>query len=432
MDPQTLLFSIFTPEGRENSFPALEALRETAPVYYDKDLDTYFLTTYAHCQAVLTDAAFRTPDLSWCEEHLPDWRDHPAADFFYASLLRANSPHHSRLRRLVNAGFTPRRVAALQSAVEDLTDLHLDAFADATADGGAANFQELVGYPLPVAVVGELIGVPAADRPRFRSLGSDASRLLEPVRGPEDWARADAAVTELRAYFEELLQRRGREPREDLATVLLEAHEGQERLTRRELVDTLLLVFVAGFETTTAMLGLVTHALLTHPDQRDLVTGDPGLAAQAVEEALRWDTPVQMTERIATERTEIGGVTIPVGANVTTVLTAANRDPAQFPDPHRFDVRRSGTKVLSFSAGPHYCLGAALARLEGTVAVRRLFARFPHLAVSGVPVRRESFSLRVYEDLPLTAHGPLTAYGPMTSLDRATLNTHHSERVTSS
>lgn len=432
MDPQTLLFSIFTPEGRENSFPALEALRETAPVYYDKDLDTYFLTTYAHCQAVLTDAAFRTPDLSWCEEHLPDWRDHPAADFFYASLLRANSPHHSRLRRLVNAGFTPRRVAALQSAVEDLTDLHLDAFADATADGGAANFQELVGYPLPVAVVGELIGVPAADRPRFRSLGSDASRLLEPVRGPEDWARADAAVTELRAYFEELLQRRGREPREDLATVLLEAHEGQERLTRRELVDTLLLVFVAGFETTTAMLGLVTHALLTHPDQRDLVTGDPGLAAQAVEEALRWDTPVQMTERIATERTEIGGVTIPVGANVTTVLTAANRDPAQFPDPHRFDVRRSGTKVLSFSAGPHYCLGAALARLEGTVAVLRLFARFPHLAVSGVPVRRESFSLRVYEDLPLTAHGPLTAYGPMTSLDRATLNTHHSERVTSS
>ena len=432
MDPQTLLFSIFTPEGRENSFPALEALRETAPVYYDKDLDTYFLTTYAHCQAVLTNAAFRTPDLSWCEEHLPDWRDHPAADFFYASMLRANSPHHGRLRRLVNAGFTPRRVAALQSAVEDLTDLHLDAFADATADGGAANFQELVGYPLPVAVVGELIGVPAADRPRFRSLGSDASRLLEPVRGPEDWARADAAVTELRAYFEELLQRRGREPREDLATVLLEAHEGQERLTRRELVDTLLLVFVAGFETTTAMLGLVTHALLTHPDQRDLVTGDPGLAAQAVEEALRWDTPVQMTERIATERTEIGGVTIPVGANVTTVLTAANRDPAQFPDPHRFDVRRSGTKVLSFSAGPHYCLGAALARLEGTVAVLRLFARFPHLAVSGVPVRRESFSLRVYEDLPLTAHGPLAAYGPMTSLDRATLNTHHSERVTSS
>ncbi|MDG5809327.1 cytochrome P450 [Streptomyces ossamyceticus] len=427
MDPQTLLLSIFTPEGRENPFPALEALRETAPVYYDKDLDTYFLTTYAHCQAVLTDTAFRTPDLSWCEEHLPDWRDHPAADFFYASMFRANHPDHSRLRRLVNAGFTPRRVAALQSAVEDLTDGYLDALADASAHGRAVNFQELVGYPLPVAVAGELIGVPAADRPRFRRLGSDASRLLKPVRSPEDWARADAAVTELRAYFEELLQRRRREPREDLATVLLEAQEGQERLTRRELVDTLLLVFVTGFETATATLGLVTHALLTHPDQRDLVTGDPELAAQAVEEALRWDSPVLMTERIATERTEIAGVTIPVGANVTTVLTAANRDPAQFPDPHRFDVRRSGTKVLSFGAGPHYCLGAALARLEGTVAVRRLFARFPELAVSGVPVRRESYSLRVYENLPLTAHGSVT------SPDRATTITRHeSEGVTSS
>ncbi|MGY5128284.1 cytochrome P450 [Streptomyces nigrescens] len=407
MDPQTLLFSLFTPEGRENPFPALEALREAAPVYYDKDLDTYFLTTYKHCQAVLTDAVFRTPDLSWCEEHLPDWRDHPAADFFYSSMLRANQPDHTRLRRLVGAGFTPRRVAALRTAVEDLTDGLLDTFADATAHGAVANFQELVGYPLPVAVVGELIGVPAADRPQFRKLGSDASRLLEPVRTAEDWARADAAVTELRVYFEDLLLRRRSEPREDLATVLLEAQEGQERLTRRELVDTLLLIFVAGFETTTGMLGLLTHALLTHPDQRDLVTGDPELAVQAVEEALRWDTPVQMTERIAAEPAEIGGVRVPAGANVTAVLTAANRDPAQFSDPHRFDVRRSGTKGLSFSAGPHYCLGAVLARLEGAVAVRRLFTRFPGLALAKDPVRRESVSLRVYEDLPLTACGPV-------------------------
>ncbi|MFF3766291.1 cytochrome P450 [Streptomyces sp. NPDC001922] len=405
MDPQALLFSLFTPEGRENPFPALETLRETAPVYYDKDLDTYFLTTHEHCQAVLTDAAFRTPDLSWCEEHLSDWRDHPAAEFFYASMLRANQPDHTRLRRLVGRGFTPRRVAALRTAVEGLTDGLLDTFAETAAREGSANFQELVGYPLPVAVVGELIGVPAGDHPRFRRLGSDASRLLEPVRTPEDWARADAAVVELRAYFEELLDRRRAEPREDLATVLLEEQEGQERLSRRELVDTLLLVFVAGFETTTAMLGLATHALLAHPGQRALLAAEPDLAAQAVEEALRWDTPVQMTERIAGERTEIGGVTVPAGANVTTVLTAANRDPAQFTDPHRFDIRRTGSKVLSFSAGPHYCLGAALARLEGAVAVDRLFTRFPGLALAGPPVRRESFSLRVYEDLPLTTDG---------------------------
>ncbi|MET9604126.1 cytochrome P450 [Streptomyces sp. NPDC006512] len=402
MDPQALLFSLFTPEGRENPFLALETLRENFPVYYDKDLDTYFLTTYADCQAVLTDSSFRTPDLSWCEDNLPDWREHPAADFFYASMLRANQPDHTRLRRLIGAGFTPRRVAALSGAVEELTDSLLDAFAEATADGGAANFQELVGYPLPVAVVGELIGVPAEDRLRFQRLGGDASRLLEPVRTEEDWARADAAVTELRVYFEDLLQRRAAEPREDLATVLLETGEGQERLTRKEVVDTLILTFVAGFETTAAMLGIVTHALLTHPGQRAALDADPELAAQAVDEALRWDTPVQMTERIASVATEIRGVTVPAGANVTTVLAAANRDPAQFPDPHRFDVRRSGSRVMSFSAGPHYCLGAALARLEGSIAVRRLFARFPGLALAGTPVRRESFSLRMYEDLPLT------------------------------
>ncbi|MCB5164673.1 cytochrome P450 [Streptomyces bambusae] len=416
MNPQDLLFSLFTPEGRENPFPALEALRENFPVYYDKDLDTYFLTTYADCQAVLTDSSFRTPDLAWCEDHLPDWREHPAADFFYASMLRANQPDHTRLRRLIGAGFTPRRVAALSTAVEELTDSLLDAFAEATADGAAANFQELVGYPLPVAVVGELIGVPAEDRLRFQRLGGDASRLLEPVRTEEDWARADAAVIELRAYFEDLLQRRAVEPREDLATVLLETGEGQDRLTRKEVVDTLLLTFVAGFETTAAMLGIATHALLTHPEQRAALEADPELAAQAVDEALRWDTPVQMTERIASVATEIRGVAVPAGANVTTVLAAANRDPAQFTDPHRFDVRRSGSRVMSFSAGPHYCLGAALARLEGSIAVTRLFARFPGLALAGTPVRRESFSLRMYEDLPLTT---TTAAGSVAAPARA-------------
>ncbi|MEU3708547.1 cytochrome P450 [Streptomyces catenulae] len=400
---QTLLFSLFTPEGRENPHPALEALRRTAPVYHDPDLDTFFLTTFADCQAVLTDTAYRTPDLTWCEENLPDWREHPAADFFYSSMLRANGADHTRLRRLAGKGLTPRRVTALRDAVERITDGLLDDLADATSDGGAANFQELVGYPLPVAVVGELLGVPEADGARFRALGSDASRLLEPVRTPEDWERADRAVEQLRGYFLELAERRRQEPADDLATAL--ALENAGTLTEHELVDTLLLVFVAGFETTTGLLGLAVHALLRHPEQLARLAADPGLVPQAVEEALRWDTPVQMTERIAGRTGVIGGVPVPEGANVTTVLTAANRDPALHPDPHRFDVTRTGSRVLSFSGGPHYCLGAALARLEGAVALRRLLARFPRLASAGDPVRRESFSLRVFEDLPV-GHGP--------------------------
>ncbi|WP_399082234.1 cytochrome P450 [Streptomyces sp. BBFR2] len=414
---QALLHSLFTPEGRENPHPALEALRRTAPVHHDPDLDTFFLTTYADCQTVLTDTGYRAPDLSWCEEHLPDWREHPAAGFFYSSMLRANGADHTRLRRLTGKGFTPRRVAALRAAVEEITDGLLDDLADATSGGGTANFQELIGYPLPVAVVGELIGVPVADRARFRALGSDASRLLEPVRTPQDWARADTAVTQLRCYFEELTARRQREPAGDLATALARENEGT--LTPRELADALLLVFVAGFETTTGLLGLAVHALLRHPGQLARVSADPALVPQAVEEALRWDTPVRMTERIAGRDDVIGGVRVPEGANVTAVLTAANRDPALHPDPHRFDVTRTGTKVLSFSGGPHYCLGAALARMEGAVALRRLLARFPRLAPAGEPVRRESFSLRVFEDLPVS-HGPAAGGPAVTPPGKAT------------
>ena len=401
MDAESALFAIFTPAGRENPYPSLEKLRDIAPVYYNKDLDSFFLTSFDDCQAVLTDARFLAPDLSWCEANLPDWREHPAADFFYSSLLRANGADHTRLRQLVGGGFTPRRVAALRPAVERTTRRLLDDLADATSDGSAGNFQDLVGYPLPVAVVGELIGVPASDRPQFWQLGRDASRLLEPVRSAEDWALADRAVERLRGYFGELIALRRRRPADDLTSALVGV-AGARSLLPAEVTDLLVLVFVAGFETTTGLLGLTVHALLSHPGELALIAADPGLAAQAVEESLRWDTPVQMTERIAQQDLEISGVDIAMGANVTAVMAAANRDPAQHPDPHRFDVRRTGTRLLSFSAGPHYCLGAALARMEAAEAVRQLVGRFPRLALAGVPQRRDSFSLRSYENLPVT------------------------------
>ncbi|MEU1628576.1 cytochrome P450 [Streptomyces sp. NPDC020096] len=402
MDPQSLLFSLFTPEGREDPHTPLEELRRIAPVYYDKDLDTFFLTRYSDCHSVLTDPNSAVPDLTWCESELPDWREHPAADFFYSSMLRSNQPDHGRLRKLVSGAFTARRVAGLQTAVDEITDRLLGNLADAVSDGGQANFQDVVGYPLPVAVIGELIGVPAADQAQFWQLGRDAGRLLEPVRSAEDWRRADDAVEQLRGYFRELTAARSRKPADDLVSALLHTTRDDSQLTEKELTDTLLLVFVAGFETTTSLLALTVHALLTHPDQFVRLISEPDLAANAVEESLRWDTPVQMTERIATSATAVAGVPVPAGSNLTTVFTAANRDPEQHPDPHRFDVSRTGAKVLSFSAGPHYCLGAALARLEGTVAIRKLVSRYPSIALAGVPQRRESFSLRAYENLPIT------------------------------
>ncbi|UCM90112.1 cytochrome P450 [Streptomyces marincola] len=405
-DPESLIFSIFTPQGRDNPHPAFAALRSKVPVYYHAGLDTYFLTRFTDCQAVLTDPAFRVPGRDWCDRALPGWREHPAAEFFYSSLLRTDGSEHARIRRLLNGALSARGVTALLPTVRAAADDLLDRFADATAHGGPADFQELVGYPLPIAVISHLIGVPPGDRVDFHRFGHDAGRLLEPVRTPEDWRRADEAVVALRSYFAGLVRERRARPADDLASALLAVRDVDDgRLSAEELVDTLLLVLIAGFETTAHLLGLAVHALLTHPGQLRLVAEDPGAAAGAVEETLRWDTPVRMTERLASGPAEVGGVPVPEGGNVTVVLTAANRDPARHPDPDTFAVRRTGGQVLSFGAGPHHCLGAALARAEAAELLRRMVRRFPRLALAGEPVRRASVSLRAFARLPLATAG---------------------------
>ncbi|WP_329456166.1 cytochrome P450 [Streptomyces sp. NBC_01497] len=412
-DPESLLLSVFTPEGREDPHPALAELRRREPVHYNAAFDTYFLTRYADCQTVLTSSAFAVPDLAWCAGEIPDWRDHPGAEFFYASMLRSNGADHARLRRLVGGGFSARRVAALRPVVSELSSELLDGFeaaagatlpADDAQDAarGGGDFQALVAYPLPIAVASRLIGVPRADQDLFQRLGQDAGRLLEPVRTEDDWRRADRAVVALRAYFTDLLARRRCEPADDLTSSLLAVRDTDDgRLGESELVDTLILVLVAGFETTASLLGLAVHALLTHEDQWELVRKKPELALGAVEEVLRWDAPVRMTERIALRPFDIGGTTVPAGANVTTVLAAGNRDPLRHPDPDTFRVEREDIKVLSFGSGPHFCIGAALARMEAAEVVGQLARRLPGLRLAGPAVRRDSISLRAFANLPL-------------------------------
>ncbi|RAJ38492.1 cytochrome P450 [Kitasatospora sp. SolWspMP-SS2h] len=424
------LAAVFDPALRADPYGPLAVLREAAPVLYDEESGTRFLTGFADCQAVLAGPDFVVPDGPWLAREHPEWAARPAADFFYASLLGTNGAAHERLRGPLTAVFGPRRAAELSAGVEKVVDELLDRFEDATSDGGAADFQALVGYPLPVAVVGELIGVPRAEQERFHRLGRDAARLLEPVRSDEDWRRADTAVTALREYFTGLLRERRARPAEDLASALLararpsaaraqqpadrrrpsaarerSSTENEPPLGERELADLLLLVFVAGFETTAGLLGTAVSALLAHPEQAALLRADPGLLPGAVEEALRWDGPVLMTERLAARPTEVGGVAVPAGGSVTAVLGAANRDPRRYPDPDAFLVTRPDVRVLSFGAGPHYCFGAALARLETAVLLGRLSARFPRLAPAGPPVRRASACLRSFDALPLAATG---------------------------
>ncbi|MFD9689461.1 cytochrome P450 [Kitasatospora sp. NPDC059146] len=346
------------------------------------------------------------PDREWCEREIPDALGRPAADFFYSSMLATNHAAHDRLRRLAARELSARRVAALRARVEELGTELLDAFAETAAGGAVADFHELVASPLPVATVGELIGVPRADQQDLSLLGDDAARLLEPVRTPEDWARADRGVSGLREYFAGLLRERRFRPADDLASALAAGSlTDGAGLTDDELVDVLVLVFAAGFETTVAMLGMAVYALLSHPDQWALLRARPDLVPAALEESLRWDAPVPMTERITARATEVAGVPLQAGASVITVMAAAHRDPEVFADPDAFAVGRADGRVLGFSAGAHYCVGAALARLEGSVLLRQLLDRFPRLTLSGPPTRRTCDGLRGFTRLPLALAG---------------------------
>ncbi|MER7673623.1 cytochrome P450 [Kitasatospora sp. NPDC096128] len=364
------------------------------------------MTTFAGCQSALTGPDFLVPDREWCERRIPEGLGRPAADFFYSSMLATNHAAHDRLRHLVVRELSARRVAALRVRAEELGAELLDAFAETAAGGAAADFHELVALPLPIAMVGELIGVPRADQQGLALLGDDAARLLEPVRAPEDWARADRGVTGLREYFGGLLHERRSRPADDLASALaVRPTPDGTGLTDGELVDVLVLMFAAGFETTVAMLGMAVHALLSHPEQWALLRSRPALVPAALEESLRWDAPVPMTERITARATEVAGVALPAGASVITVMAAAHRDPEAFADPDAFLIERTDGRVLSFSAGAHYCVGAALARLEGAVLLRQLLHRLPRLTSAGPPTRRTGDGLRGFTRLPLALAG---------------------------
>jgi cytochrome P450 len=303
------------------------------------------------------------------------------------------------MRPLISQVFTPPRVASLQPAVEravnDLLDL-LDQL------DGPVDFMDRFAFQLPVTVICELLGVPAADRHRFRPLASDLTAALELT--DEQDGPAAAAAQELGKYFAHLIDERRARPADDLVSALVAARDADDgRLSDEELLANLILLLVAGFETTTDLLGNGLAILLERPG---LQAPDP---AAFVEEVLRYESPVQLTTRVAAA----AGLTIddrpvPAGSDLILLIGAANRDPARFPDPDRFDPSRSGSKPLSFGAGAHICLGNALARLEATTAFARLGERYAELTAAGPSTRRDRLVLRGYQTLPVRLVSGLT------------------------
>ncbi|HEY3872229.1 MAG TPA: cytochrome P450 [Actinocrinis sp.] len=359
---------------------------------------------------ILRNPVFHTLESGIADRGGTRWRDHLVLSTLQMSLFNAGGEDLLRLRRLFGQVFSPRRVAAMEPAIIRATDRNLDRLAAAGEGGRTVDFMSRFAVPLPADVVGELVGVPQEDRGWFPTrvrtfdavleLGQRSFRVLE---------AADGAARELLDYFAGLLATRREEPRDDLVSALAQAHaEDPEQLGEAEMLANLVIFFNAGFRTTANLLGSGLTLLLDRPDELRALRDDPELCPAYVEEMLRYEPPVQFVTRYAAEDTDIEGVPIAKGQAVIILIGAANRDPRQFPAPDAFDPTRTDNRQIAFSAGPHYCLGAALGRTEGRLIIPRLLARFPGISLAGEPHGRRQYFMRGYEQLPVEVPVRLT------------------------
>src|SRR3954454_3836309 len=318
------------------------------------------------------------------------------------SMLAVDPPDHTRYRRLVSKVFTARAVTALEPRVEAIATELLDDMERRAARGETVDLVDAYAAPLPVRVIAEILGVPQHMEQNMLEWGNQAAVTLDPALRFREFRKADAALRQIHHWLAGHLEELRRNPGDDLMSKLAVLRDEGETLNDVELRSTALLVVGAGFETTVNLLGNAVKLFGQHPDQLDILRDDPDGWGNAVDEVLRYDSPVQLTVRVAAEDTEVVGLPVGSGRFVSLMLGGANRDPDVFADPQRFDVTRENARDhLGFSAGIHYCLGASLARLEGTIALRMLYERFPDLAVAGPPVRRNLRVLRGYEHMPV-------------------------------
>ncbi|MGO9558325.1 MAG: cytochrome P450 [Acidimicrobiales bacterium] len=400
---------IGTPEGRRDPYTRYKALREAAPVYAS-GMGLVICTRYEDCQFVLRDPRFGKAEGDRADiaqarfGHLEIFPRIEALLSDRRSLLFLNPPDHTRLRSLVSKAFTPRTVERLRPEILEL----VDGLLDQVSSGDMTDVMSALAFPLPANVISHMIGVPEADWPRFRTVVSQATALLEPIVPDDELELALLAQLELEEYFQGLIAERRERPRDDLLSQLIAVQEGSDRLNESELISTVILLFGAGFETTTNLIGNGLYALLTHPDElsqlrSDLETGvRSAVIRSAVEELLRWDSPVQFDGRQPFEDVDISGVSVAAGHEVVTVLGAANRDPEHFTNPEELDLRREEGPPMSFASGIHFCLGASLARAEGQVVFDRLLDRFSSIELADeLPEWKNRITLRGLAALPV-------------------------------
>ena len=381
------------PEFRADPYPFYDMLRSFAPVFYWEPWGLWFLTSHEDCQALLRDDRLGH---SFIGEAPP--QQQALWDMQRNWILSMNPPDHTRLRGLVYKAFTPRTVAQLRDTIQWNTDNLIDA----VEGQGEMDIIHDLAYPLPVTVICSMLGVPAEDHIKFHEWSDAIARSLDLTEDETVYDRASLATVEIKAYLADLLAQRRVDPRDDLLSSLVVVEEAGDRLSADELYATCALLLIAGHETTVNLLGNGTLALLRNPSQWVRLQQEPDLVRMAVEELLRFDSPVQFTSRVALDDVIYKDQHYPQGTALGFVLGAANRDPAQFVDPWRLDIGRENNKHLAFGGGIHYCLGAPLARLEGEIAFATLARRLPKLALASEDAfYKDNYVLRGLESLPV-------------------------------
>jgi hypothetical protein len=385
-----------TGEFYVNPYPTYRALREHAPVKHMPN-GSYFLTRYDDLVTAYKNTTAFSSDKK--KEFLPKYGNSLLYEHHTTSLVFNDPPAHTRVRRLIMGALSPRAIAEMEPYLTRLVDRLLDAIAAKGKFELIADFASAI----PVEVIGNLLDVPREEREPLRDWSLAILGALEPVIGPEAFARGNKAVKDFLAYLEVLVEcRRAKpgNPDRDVLTRLIQGEDNGERLTAKELLHNCIFLLNAGHETTTNLIGNALVALSEHPTEKQRLIEHPALIKTAVEEILRFESSNQLGNRMTSERVEFGGVTLDAGTPVTLCIGAANRDPAQFADPETLDIARTPNRHLAFATGPHQCAGMALARLEGAIAISRFLARFPRYALNGEPVRGGRVRFRGFLSVP--------------------------------
>ena len=389
-----------------NPYQRYQQLREQDPVHWNQGINCWVLTRYTDVLAAFRDQRLSSDQISAFSGRLPEdaaEKIQPLTRLFSDMMLMSDPPDHTRLRKLANKAFTPRVVDRMRSHIQATTEGLLDGIEkDGRRDGRFDVIQDLAN-PLPAIVISEMLGVPAGDRDQFKKWSGDLAAFLGNIRMVAETAeKAQNSVFALSDYLRKIISECRLEPQEDLISAFVAAEEEGDTFSEAELYSMCILLMLAGHETTTNLIGNGLLALLQNPDQLEKLKADPGTIVAAVEEFLRYDSPIQSAARIAMEDIELGGQRIDKGQRVTMIVGAANRDPERFSNPDQLDITREDNRHLSFGFGSHFCLGAALARVEGQITINAVVQRWPDLRLAAEELEwRYNPSFRSLISLPV-------------------------------